>query len=105
MNNQATVPITTANNNTLVARDSPSAINMTASSSASSMVSINPAPVISVDATGGDLNFETRLNAMENAIVKLESTLEKFISTNNPSGKSRGKNDRENVTEFLVKAS
>ena len=48
MNNQATVPITTANSNTLVALDSPSTINMTVRSSASTMVSITPALAISV---------------------------------------------------------
>ena len=36
---------------------------------------------------------------MENAIFKLESTLEKFISTNNSSNKSRGENDREYLTD------
>ena len=50
-------------------------------------------------------NFETRLNAMENAIFKLSSTLEKFISTNNPPGKSRGENDRGHLTDFSVNAS
>ena len=69
------------------------------------MVGINPAPAISVAATGQDANFETRLNAMENAIFKLGSTLEKFISTNNPSGKSRGENDRGYLTDFSVTAS
>ena len=43
------------------------------------MVSINPTPVICVAATRQDANFETRLNAMENTIFKLGSTLEKFI--------------------------
>ena len=53
------------------------------------MVSVNPAPAISVAATGQDANFETRLNAIENAIFKLESTLGKFTSTNSPSGKRK----------------
>ena len=78
---------------------------MTAISSASGIVSINPAPAISVAATGQDANFKTWLNAMENAIFKLGSRLEKFISTNNPSGKSRGENDRGYLTDFSVNAS
>ena len=102
MNNQAAVPVTTANNNTLVTLTSPSTITTTAISSASGMVSINPAPAISVAATGQDANFETRLNTMENTIFKLGSTLEKFISTNNPSGKSQRKNDRAYLTDFSV---
>ena len=65
----------------------------------------NPAPVISIAATGQDANFETRLNAMENAIFKLGSTLEKFISTNNPTGRSRGEKDRGYLTDFSVNAS
>ena len=69
------------------------------------MVSINPTPVICVAATRQDANFETRLNAMENAIFKLGSTLEKFISTNNPTGRSRGENDRGYLTDFSVNAS
>ena len=52
MNNQATIPITTTNSNTLVTRTSPSAITTTAISSASGMLSMNPAPVISVAGTG-----------------------------------------------------
>ena len=40
----------------------------------------------------------------ENAIFKLGSTLENFISTNNRSGKSRGENDREYLTDFSVNA-
>ena len=103
MNNQATTPITTANSNILVTLASPS--TTTAISSASGMVSINPVPAISVAATGQDTNFETRLNAMENAIFKLGSTLEKFISTNNPTGRSRGENDRGYLTDFSVNAS
>ena len=69
------------------------------------MVSINPTPAISVAATGQDANYETRLNAMENAIFKLGSRLEKFISTNNPTGRSRGENDRGYLTDFSVNAS
>ena len=68
-------------------------------------LSINPAPTISVAAKGQDANFETRLNAMENAIFKLGSTLEKFISTNNPTRRSRGENDRGYLTDFSVNAS
>ena len=49
--------------------------------------------------------FETRLNAMENSILKLESTLEKFVSTNSLSGKSRGKNNRGYRTDFSVNPS
>ena len=71
MNNQATIPTTTANNNVLVTLTSPSTITATAIASASGMVSINPAPTISVAAKGQDANFETTLNAMENAIFRL----------------------------------
>ena len=53
------------------------------------MVSVNPARAISVAATGQDANFETRLNAIENPIFKLGSTLGKFTSTNSPSGKRK----------------
>ena len=42
---------------------------------------------------------------MENAIFKLGSTLGKFISTTNTSGKSRGKNDRGYLTDFSVNPS
>ena len=42
---------------------------------------------------------------MENAIFKLGSTLENFISKNNPSGKPRGENDRGYLTDFSVSAS
>ena len=94
MNNQATIPTTTANSNILVTLTSPSTITTTAISSASDMVSINPAPTISVAATGQDANFETSLNAMESAIFKLGSTLKKFISTNNLPVRSQGENDR-----------
>ena len=69
------------------------------------MVSINSAPAISVAATGQDANFETRLNAMENAIFKLGSTLEKFISRNNPCGTPLRENDRGYLTDFSVNAS
>ena len=69
------------------------------------LLSINPAPAISVTAAGQDANFETRLNAMENAIFQLGSSLETFISTNNLSGKSRGENDRGYLTDFSVNAS
>ena len=51
MNNQATIPTTTANSNILVTLTSPSTVATTAISSASGMVSINPAPAISVAAT------------------------------------------------------
>ena len=103
MNNQSTTPITTANSNILVTLASPS--TTTAISSASGMVSINPVPAISVAATGQDANFETILNAMENFIFKLGSRLEKFISTNNPPGKSRRENNRGYLTGFSVNAS
>ena len=52
MNNQATVLITIANSNALVTLTSPSIITATAISSALGMVSINPAPAISVATTG-----------------------------------------------------
>ena len=42
---------------------------------------------------------------MENAIFKLGSTLEKFISTNNPPVRSRGENDRGYLTDFSFIAS
>ena len=105
MKNQATIPITTDNSNIFVTFTSPSTITTTAISSASGIVSINPAPAISVAATGQNANFETRLNAMENAIFKFGSTLEKFISTNNPLGKPRGENDSRYLTDFSVSAS
>ena len=103
MKNQATIPTTTTNSNILVTLTSPSTITTTAI--ASGMVSINPAPAISVAATGQDAHFETTLNAMETAIFKLGSTLEKFISTNNPTGRSQGENDRGYLTDFSVNAS
>ena len=105
MNNQATIPTTTAYSNILVTLTSTSIITTPAIASASHMVSINPAPATSVAATGQDANFQTRLNAMENAIFKLGSTLEKLISTNNPPGRSRGENDRGYLTDFSVNAS
>ena len=105
MNNQAPIPITTANNNILVTLTSPSTIATTAISSASGMVSVSPAPVISVARTGQNANFETRLNAIENAIFKLGSTLENFISKNNPSGKSRGETNRGYLTDFSLNPS
>ena len=105
MNNQATIPITTANINILATLTSPSTITTTTISSASGMVSINPAPAVSVAATGQDVNFETRFNAMENSIFKLGSTLEMFISTNNPPGGSRGESDRGYLTDFSANAS
>ena len=69
------------------------------------MVSINPALAIYVAATGQDANFGNRFNATEDAIFKLGSALENFISTNNPWVKSRGENDREYLTDFSVNAS
>ena len=39
---------------------------------------------------------------MENVIFKLGNTLEKFISANNPSSKSRGENDRGYLTDSSV---
>ena len=55
MNNQETIPITTDNSNILVNLTSPSNITTTAISSCT--VSINPAPPISVAATGQDIKF------------------------------------------------
>ena len=104
MNNQATIYTTTPNNNILVTLISLSTITTIVISSASGMVSINSAPAICVAATGEDANFETRLNTTENAIFKFGSTLEKFISTNNPWDKSRGENDREYLIDFSVSA-
>ena len=100
MNNQATIPITTANIN--ISLTLPSTITTTAISSASDRATINLSPAISVAATGQDANFETRLNAMENAIFKLGSTLEKFILTNN---RSQGESDRGYLTDSAVNAS
>ena len=64
------------------------------------MVSINPAPAISVAATEQDANCETRLNDMEIAIFESMNTLEKFISTKNSSCKS----DRGYLANFSVNA-
>ena len=105
MNNQATISTTTANSNILVTLTFLSTITTTVISSASGTVSISPAPAISVAATGQDVNFETKMNAMENTIFKLGSTLEKFISTNNPPGRSRGESDRGYLTDFSANAS
>ena len=69
------------------------------------MVSINPVSAISVAAKGQDLNFETRLSAMENTIFKLGSSLENFISANSPSSKSRVENDRRYLANSTVIAS
>ena len=60
---------------------------------------------MSAAAKGQDANFETRFNAMENDIFKFGSTLENFISTSNPSGKSQGENDRGYLTDFSVNSS
>ena len=68
------------------------------------MVSINPAPAISVAATEQDANCETRLNDMENAIFESMNTLEKFISTKNSSCKSQRGNDRGYLANFSVNA-
>ena len=81
----------TANSNTVFTLTSPSTITATAISSVSGIVGINPIPAISLAATGQDAHFET---SMENTKFKLGSTLEKFITTNNPPGKSRGENYR-----------
>lgn len=89
MNNQATVLMTTANSNTLVtAISSSNVMTTTAISLASGMISLIPAPAISIAATGQDLSFETNINAIKNVIFKLGSTVKKFISANNPSCKS-----------------
>ena len=53
MNNQATIPITTI----LVTFTSLSTITTTAISSVSIMISLNPAPAISIAATGQDAKF------------------------------------------------
>ena len=45
------------------------------------------------------------MNAVENTIFELGSTLEKFIPANNPFGKSRGENDRVYLTDSSVNAS
>ena len=87
INNRATVPITTVKSNILFTVTSSTTITTTAITSMSGMSSINSAPAISVAATEQDLNFEATLNVMENIIFELSSTLEKFISVNNPLGK------------------
>ena len=69
------------------------------------MVSKNPAPAISIAATGQDGNFETKLNAIENGIYNLVRPLEKFILTKHASGKSRGGNHRGYLTDVSVNAS
>ena len=56
MKNQATISITTDNSNILLNLSSPSTFTTTAISSASSMVSINPAPAIYVAATGQEIS-------------------------------------------------
>ena len=81
MNNQATISITTDNRNALATLTSPSTITTTVISLASGMVGVNLAPAVSV--TGQYKHFETRLNAVENAIFNSGRALEKFISTNN----------------------
>ena len=53
MNNQVTIPVTTI----LVTFISLSTITTTAISSASIMISLNPAPAISIAATGQDAKF------------------------------------------------
>ena len=103
MNNEAAIPITTSSSNILVTYTYSSTITTTAISSG--VVNVNCAPAISLTATGQDANFQTRLNAMENVIFKFGSTLEKFISTNNHSGKSRGENDGGYLTDFSISAS
>ena len=105
MNNLTTVPLTTVNSNTLFTVTFSSTITTTAISSTSGMVRINSVPAISVAATERDLNFETTLNAIENAIFELGSTLEKFSSANNPLGKLQGKNHGGYLTGFSVNAS
>ena len=105
MNNQATLPMITANSDTLVTITSSSTITTTAISSALGIVNINPTGTISAAATRQDAYFETRLNAMENAIFKLGGTLEKFISINNHSGKLRGESNRGYLTGFSVNTS
>ena len=105
MNNQATAPITTANSSTLATLTSTSTIITAVVSLASGMVSIYHAPAISVAATGKDANFKTTLNAMQNAIFKLESTLEIFISTDNLSGTLQKENDSGYLTDSSVNAS
>ena len=76
--------ISTVNSDTLATLTFSSSITMTVISLALGMVHKNPALATSVAATGQDLNFEIRLNAMENTIFKLGSTLEQIIYANDP---------------------
>ena len=76
--------ISTVNSDTLATLTFSSSITMTVISLALGMVHKNPALATSVAATGQDLNFETRLNAMENTIFKLGSTLQQIIYANDP---------------------
>ena len=76
--------ISTVNSDTLATLTFPSSITMTVISLALGMVHKNPALATSVAATGQDLNFETRLNAMGNTIFKLGSTLQQIIYANDP---------------------
>ena len=84
MNNQEMLSISTVNSDTLATLTFSSSITMTVISLALGMVHKNPALATSVAATGQDLNFETRLNAMENTIFKLGSTLQQIIYANDP---------------------
>ena len=84
MNNQEMPSISTVNSDTLATLTFSSSITMTVISLALGMVHKNPALATSVAATGQDLNFETRLNAMENTIFKLGSTLQQIIYANDP---------------------
>ena len=76
--------ISTVNSDTLATLTFSSSITMTVISLALGMVHKNPALATSVAATGQDLNFEIRLNAMENNIFKLGSTLQQIIYANDP---------------------
>ena len=84
MNNQEMPSISTVNSDTLATLTFSSSITMTVISLALGMVHKNPALATSVAATRQDLNFETRLNAMENTIFKLGSTLQQIIYANDP---------------------
>ena len=84
MNNQEMLSISTVNSDTLATLTFSSSITMTVISLALGMVHKNPALATSVAATGQDLNFEIRLNAMENNIFKLGSTLQQIIYANDP---------------------
>ena len=94
-----------SNSNSLVTLTSSSTITTIPVSPVSAILDINPAPAMSVTVTGQDHYFGSRLNAMENSIFKLLSTLEKFISASEPSGKSRGENGRGYLTKTSVNAS